>query len=88
MPGLRLWPRAGIEKCVLLIGLTIVSIGTSLPELATSVMVACIPIFFSGYRISRGEGALLATYDLTYTLYLVLSAVRDPTLPVLSVGLL
>jgi cation:H+ antiporter len=126
----------------LLIGLTIVSIGTSLPELATSVMASlrgqremavgnivgsnlfnimavlgltavvapegvnvaaqaltfdfpvmvavmavCIPIFFSGYLISRGEGALLTSYYLIYTLYLVLSAVGHQTLPALSAGL-
>lgn len=126
----------------LLIGLTIVSIGTSLPELATSVMAslrgqrdlavgnivgsnlfnimavlgltaavapegilvatqalkfdlpvmvavmaACLPIFFSGYLVSRGEGLLLISYYGIYTLYLALSAVGHPTLTVLNLGL-
>lgn len=127
----------------LLIGLTIVSIGTSLPELATSVMASlrgqrdmavgnivgsnlfnilavlgltaavapggvpiaaqalafdfpvmvavmavCLPIFFSGYLISRWEGALLSGYYLIYSLYLVLSAVGHQTLPALNSALL
>lgn len=127
----------------LLIGLTIVSIATSLPELATSVMASlrgqrdmavgnilgsnlfnilavlgltaavapggvpiaaqalsfdfpvmvavmavCLPIFFSGYQISRAEGALLCGYYLTYSLYLVLSALGHQALPVLNSALL
>lgn len=127
----------------LLIGLTIVSIGTSLPELATSVMASlrgqrdmavgnivgsnlfnimvvlgltavvapegvpvaakalsfdipvmvavmaiCLPIFFTGYLVSRWEGSLLTGYYLIYTLYLVLSAVGHQSLPVLSTGVL
>ena len=126
----------------LLIGLTIVSIGTSLPELATSIMASlrgqrdmavgnivgsnlfnilavlgltavvapggvpiaaqvlhfdfpimvvvmavCLPIFFSGYLISRLEGAMLSGYYLIYTLYLVLNAVGHQTLPTLNAGL-
>lgn len=127
----------------LLIGLTIVSIGTSLPELATSVMASlrgqrdmavgnivgsnlfnilavlgltaavspagvsvasqalsfdipvmvavaavCLPIFFTGYLVSRWEGALLTAYYLIYTLYLVLSAVGHHTLSALNAGVL
>jgi cation:H+ antiporter len=126
----------------LLIGLTIVSIGTSLPELATSVMASlrgqrdmavgnivgsnlfnilavlgltavvapggvpvaeqalgfdipvmvavmavCLPVFFTGYLVSRWEGALLTGYYIIYTLYLTLSTVGHPTLPVLNGGL-
>lgn len=126
----------------LLIGLTIVSIGTSLPELATSIMASlrgqrdmavgnivgsnlfnilavlgltavvapggvpvaaqalrfdfpimisvmavCLPIFFSGYLISRWEGALLSGYYLIYTLYLVLSAVGHQILPAFNAGM-
>ncbi len=52
-----------------------------------AVMAASIPIFFSGYLISRGEGAMLTGYYLIYTLYLVLSAVGHQTLPALSAGL-
>lgn len=114
----------------LVIGLTVVAVGTSLPELATSalavwrgerdiavgnaigscvynltlvlgsaalaspaglsispnalafdfpvmlaVFAACLPIFFSGYRINRWEGLLFFAYYLAYCLYLVLFAV-------------
>jgi len=113
----------------LVIGLTIVAVGTSLPEAATSiaaavkgerdiavgnvvgsnifnvlvvlgvsalvspsglvaaptlarfdipvmiaVSVACLPIFFSGYRIDRWEGGLFFVYYLLYAAYLVLAA--------------
>jgi cation:H+ antiporter len=118
----------------LLIGLTIVSAGTSLPELATSViatvrgerdiavgnvvgsnifnimavlgasaaisgrvsvapaalhldipvMVAtalvCLPVFFTGGRISRWEGALFLGYYAAYVLYLTLAAARHEAL--------
>jgi len=112
----------------LMIGLTIVAAGTSLPELATSfvavirkerdiavgnvvgsnifnilailgtsamvsgdvgvapgalhfdvpvmtaVAVACLPIFFTGGRISRWEGAVFVVYYIVYIAYLVLAA--------------
>lgn len=37
------------------------------------VAIACLPIFFNGYRISRWEGALFVSYYLLYTLYLIMS---------------
>jgi len=113
----------------LVIGLTIVAAGTSMPEAATSVLaalrgerdiavgnivgsnifnilacvgvsavaaptrltvpesviafdlpamiavaLACLPIFFSGNRISRWEGALFLAYYCAYAAYLVLAA--------------
>lgn len=113
----------------LIIGLTVIAIGTSLPEIATSVIasvrgardiavgnvigsnifnitsvlgltcifapngvavppaalrfdipvmiaaaLACLPIFFTGYRIARWEGALFFGYYAAYTLYLILDA--------------
>lgn len=119
----------------LVIGLTIVAAGTSLPELATSVVatirgerdiavgnivgsnlfnvllilgitalvapggvpaapaavrfdipvmvgvsVACLPIFFSGLRIARWEGALFLGYYFAYTAYIVLAATRHEAL--------
>ncbi|MBA4288992.1 MAG: sodium:calcium antiporter [Pseudomonas sp.] len=121
----------GISELV--IGLTVVAIGTSLPELATSIMaaikgerdiavgnivgsnifnllcvlglasmispeaikvaanalafdfpvmiavaVACLPIFFAGYRINRWEGLLFLAYYVAYTVYLVLSSTGRP----------
>ena len=37
-----------------------------------AVMVACLPIFFAGYRISRWEGALFLGYYVAYTAYLIM----------------
>lgn len=111
-----------------IIGLTIVAVGTSLPEVATSViaslrghrdiavgnvvgsnlfnllavlglasvlapqgiavseqvlrfdmlimlavMIACLPVFFSGLCINRWEGLLFLVYYLIYTLHLILA---------------
>jgi cation:H+ antiporter len=116
----------------LIIGLTVVAIGTSLPELATSALaalrgqrdiavgnvigsnifnilivlgltagispagivvppealtldlpvmlaatVACLPIFFTGHRIARWEGALFFGYFLLYNLFIVLNALQN-----------
>lgn len=43
-----------------------------------AVAIACLPIFFSGYRINRWEGLLFVIYYAAYTLYLVLSAGDRP----------
>jgi len=127
----------------LVIGLTIVAAGTSLPEVATSIVaslrgerdiavgnvvgsnifnilgvlgltalvaphgiqvspaalrfdlpvmiavaVACLPIFLTGHRISRWEGALFLGYYGAYTAYLVLRAAQHQTLPVFSTVML
>jgi cation:H+ antiporter len=124
----------------LLIGLTIVAMGTSLPEVATSIMAAIkqerdiavgnvigsnifnimaviglsgivapagvqvsqtalrfdipvmiavalltLPIFFTGYRITRWEGGLLLVYWLAYTTYLVFVSIPfEPGITVLT----
>lgn len=123
----------------LVISLTIVAAGTSLPEVATSVMasikgekdiavgnvvgsgifnilgigglcgvlsgrgaaiapsllqfdipvmiavsLACLPIFFSGHRISRGEGLVFFAYYILYTTYLLMKSSEHDTLPMLS----
>jgi cation:H+ antiporter len=127
----------------LVIGLTIIAAGTSLPEVATSVMaslrgerdiavgnligsnlfnilvvlgvaagvsptpiavpaealrfdlpvmvavaVATLPIFFTGYRISRGEGALFLGYYAAYTTYVVMQAVEHTALATLETAML
>lgn len=127
----------GISEMV--IGLTVVAIGTSLPELATSILatlrgqrdmavgnivgsnifnlllvlgasaalapagigiapgalrfdfpvmsavaLACLPIFFTGHRIARWEGALFLGYYLAYTAYLLLRASDHDALPIFS----
>lgn len=123
----------------LVIGLTVVAAGTSLPELATSVVaslrgerdiavgnvvgsnifnvlavlglcglvsadgvevseaashfdlpfmiavsVACLPIFFTGNRISRWEGILFLAYYGAYTCYLVLYSTQHEMLPLFN----
>ena len=119
----------------LVIGLTVVAVGTSLPELATSVVavlrgerdiavgnvvgscvmnllailgvtavvadglqvadsalrfdipvmiavsVACLPVFFTGFRIGRIEGAVFLGYYAAYTTYLVLDSSGHGALP-------
>jgi len=127
----------------LIIGLTIIAAGTSLPEVATSIIaslrgerdiavgnvvgsnifnilavlgltaavapggvtvpqaalrfdlpfmiavaVACLPIFFTGYRIARWEGALFLAYYVAYTLYLILDATGHDALSAYSTVLL
>lgn len=127
----------------LIIGLSIVAVGTSLPEIATSIIavvrgerdiaagnavgsnlfnilavlglsslvspngvavaptalrfdlpvmigaaVACLPIFFTGNRIARWEGALFFAYYLAYLTYLILQATRHPALPTFNAALL
>lgn len=129
--------RLGLSELV--IGLTIVAGGTSLPELATSVLagirgqrdiavgnvvgsnvfnllgvlgfsavvapeglavsdavlwfdlpvmiaaaVACLPIFYTGYRIERWEGALFFGYYAAYVAYLVLAATDHASLSTFS----
>jgi cation:H+ antiporter len=119
----------------LIIGLTIVAAGTSLPEVATSVMaavrgerdiavgnvvgsnifnilavlglsasvaptdlavapallafdlpimvavaVACLPVFFTGARVNRGEGILFLVLYASYTLYLILHTTGNDVL--------
>jgi len=131
----------GVSK--LIVGLTVVAVGTSLPELATSavaavrgerdiavgnavgsnifnilavlgvsslaahngltvssqvlalhipVMVAaalvCVPVFFTGGRISRGEGLLFLGYYAAYTAYLVMTATHHPALGRISLVML
>lgn len=123
----------------LVIGLTVVAAGTSLPEVATSILaslkgerdiavgnvvgsnifnilfvmglagmaapegipvipaaltfdlpvmiavaLACFPIFFTGYLISRWEGALFVGYYVAYTSFLVLDATGHDALPIFT----
>jgi cation:H+ antiporter len=123
----------------LVIGLTVVAIGTSLPEVATSVVAAlrgeaeiavgnvvgsnifnilfvlgiagaiipedlpvhsslihfdipfmlaatfaCLPIFFTGYKISRKEGILFFSYFIIYITWIVLSSTQHELLGAFS----
>ena len=139
--ALALGRDLGISELIL--GLTVVAVGTSLPELATSfiatlkgerdiavgnivgsnifnllgvlglsaalspvaiqvaesalrfdipvmtaVAVACLPIFFTGYRIDRWEGALFLGYYIAYVVYLVLDATSPQALQPYTVTML
>jgi len=133
--------RLGVSDLV--IGLTIVAAGTSLPEVVTSLVAAargerdiavgnvvgsnlfnlmgvlglsalvtpagidvspaiirfdlpamlavafvCLPVFFTGGRISRAEGLFLLAAYAAYTAYLVLAATHHAALPAYSQALL
>ncbi|MCQ4346104.1 calcium/sodium antiporter [Pseudomonas stutzeri] len=45
-----------------------------------AVAVACLPIFFAGYRINRWEGALFAGYYVIYTVWLIMHSTAAPGL--------
>jgi cation:H+ antiporter len=45
-----------------------------------AVSVACLPIFFTGYRIARWEGLLFLAYYAAYTVYLILDAAQHNAL--------
>lgn len=127
----------------LVIGLTIVAAGTSLPEVATSVIasirgerdiavgnvigsnifnilsvlglssvvspagievapaalvfdipvmigvaLACLPIFFTGYIITRWNGAMFLFYYVAYTAYLIMAAMQHDALDTFGAAML
>lgn len=127
----------------LIIGLTIVSVGTSVPELATSIIatlkgerdiaignivgscifnilgiigviglvapdgievdpsvlkfdlpvaiaacIACLPIFFTGHKISRWEGALFFGYYAAYIAFLILRTQKQEAAPMFNMLML
>lgn len=49
-----------------------------------AVMVACLPIFFTGYMIARWEGALFLGYYCAYTVYLILNSTQHAALPIFN----
>lgn len=53
-----------------------------------AVAVACLPIFFAGYRINRWEGLLFLAYYVAYTVYLVLSSTGRPFAELMSDAML
>jgi len=75
----------GISAMIAPAGLGIAEsfIGFDLPVMI-AVALACLPIFFTGGVISRGEGALLFGYYIAYTLYLILASSQHDALPMFS----
>ncbi len=69
------------------IGITDAVIGFDLPIMIV-IAFACLPVFFTGGRISRGEGALFLGYYVAYTLYLILAAAEHDALPRFSAVML
>lgn len=49
---------------------------------------ACLPIFFTGFRVARWEGWLFLTYYALYVLYLALYATQHEVLPLFSTVML
>ncbi|MHB1327672.1 MAG: calcium/sodium antiporter [Gemmatimonadales bacterium] len=49
-----------------------------------AVSIACLPIFFTGYRIARWEGFLFLAYYAGFTLYLILDSADHDALPAFS----
>jgi cation:H+ antiporter len=60
------------------VGVSPVALRFDIPVMI-AVAVACLPIFFTGYRIARWEGGLFLAYYLAYTAYLVLDANGSPS---------
>ncbi len=53
-----------------------------------AVAFACLPIFFTGGRISRWEGAMFLGYYAAYLTFLILTMTRHYTLPAFSRAML
>jgi len=51
---------------------------------AIAACVACLPIFFTGHKVSRGEGVLFLGYYAAYTSYLVMASRDHDSLPMFS----
>lgn len=52
-----------------------------------AVAVACLPIFFTGYRIDRWEGVLFLGYYLAYVAFLILTATEQEAVGLLSTAM-
>lgn len=53
-----------------------------------AVAVACLPIFFTGYRISRVEGFVFLGFYVAYVTYLILEGTAHAMLPAFSAAML
>lgn len=55
---------------------------------AIAACVACLPIFFTGHKISRLEGIVFLGYYAAYTTYLIMVAKNHDSLPIISMIML
>ena len=62
------------------------ALGFDIPVMV-AVMVACLPIFFTGNLISRWEGILFFGYYLAYTLYLILVSMQHSGTQLFATGM-
>jgi len=53
-----------------------------------AVAIACFPIFFTGYTITRWEGGVFLAFYVAYALYLFLNATQHTLLPAFSAVML
>ncbi len=53
-----------------------------------AVAFACLPLFFTGGKVSRPEGLLLLGYYIAYTVYLLLATTHHAALPIFSAAML
>lgn len=54
----------------------------------TAVAIACLPLFFTGTRLTRWEGLLFLSYYLAYALFLILDATDHDALDPFSITML
>jgi cation:H+ antiporter len=65
------------------IGVSRAALAFDIPVMV-AVAVACLPIFFTGHRIARWEGALFLAYYGAYAFYVILQAQQHDALPLLG----
>lgn len=50
----------------------------------TAVAVACLPMFFTSFKIDRWEGAVFLAYYVAYTVYIILANIHSAALGIYS----
>lgn len=53
--------------------------------LMVAVTIACVPVFYTGNRVSRGEGTIFVGLYIAYTIFLIYST-PDGSLPIFKAG--
>lgn len=90
--GSNIFNSMGVLGLSTILAPTGIEVSTSIIRFDIPMMIlvafACLPILFTGNRISRLEGALFLGYYLAYTLYLILAAAHHDALPRFSSAML